>query len=349
MSTPRLGLPLLLPAQAQKHVTHNEALARIDLLLQAVLEATGAEVPPGAPAEGAAWGLGAAPTAAWAGQAGALAQWRDGGWLFTPPAEGWLVWDRAAGMLRVHDGGGWIGLGGTLDLQGIAGLGIAATWDATNRLAVSAAATLLNHAGAGHQLKLNKAAAGDTASLLFQTGFSGRAEMGLAGSDDFDIKVSPDGSGWTAALSLDRTTGAVAAPVGLTVAGQMAFTRGNILGAVAQSAGIPTGAAMERGSNADGDYARFADGTQICVSPLIASGAVTTAAGAVFTSGSLSWTYPAAFAAGTRVGASGGAGNANRWLGIGAAGITGVFFQVYAHGSAGSSSDVRLVATGRWF
>ncbi len=55
-------------------------------------------------------------------------------------------------------------------------------------------ATLLNHDGAGHQLKINKAAAGDTASLLYQDAFSGRAELGLAGDDDFHFKVSPDGS-----------------------------------------------------------------------------------------------------------------------------------------------------------
>ena len=73
--------------------------------------------------------------------------------------------------------------------------------------------------GPGHQLKLNKAAAGDTASLLFQTGFSGRAEMGTAGSDDFSVKVSADGSVFATALTVDRQSGIVTLPQGVTSGG----------------------------------------------------------------------------------------------------------------------------------
>ena len=37
-----------------------------------------------------------------------------------------------------------------------------------------------------------------------------------------------------------------------------------LLGTVSQSGGVPTGAIIERGSNVNGEYVRFADGTQIC-------------------------------------------------------------------------------------
>ena len=90
-----------------------------------------------------------------------------------------------------------------------------ATADATNRLSINAPACLFNHAGAGHQVKVNKAAATDTGSFLFQTGFSGRAEFGLTGSDDFQIKVSGDGATWFNALQLERTSGRVRAMVAL--------------------------------------------------------------------------------------------------------------------------------------
>lgn len=86
-------------------------------------------------------------------------------------------------------------------------LGVNATADTTNRLAVASPASLFSHAGAGHQHKINKAATGDTASVLFQTGASGRAEFGLTGDDDFHIKVSPDGAVWKEALIVDRTNG----------------------------------------------------------------------------------------------------------------------------------------------
>jgi hypothetical protein len=54
---------------------------------------------------------------------------------------------------------------------------------------------------------VNKETAADTASLLFQAGFSGRAEVGLVGDDDFVFKVSPDGTTWTDAIRIDKDTG----------------------------------------------------------------------------------------------------------------------------------------------
>jgi hypothetical protein len=90
--------------------------------------------------------------------------------------------------------------------------GVNASADSTTRFAVAAAASLFNHAGAGHQHMINKNAAGDTASLLFQTGFSGRAEMGTTGDDNFHFKVSADGSAWNEAIVVDRSTGKVSLP-----------------------------------------------------------------------------------------------------------------------------------------
>jgi hypothetical protein len=210
----RLALPYLQPNQAQKHVTHNAALGRLDILVQLTLEALGVVTPPVSPAEGAVWGLGAAPTGAWAGQAGALAAWVDGGWLFFVPQTGWRAWARAEGGLFVHTGGVWTAVGGSgsVDLDNVPGVGINTSSDPVNRLAVASEATLLTHAGAGHQVKVNKAAAGDTASLLYQTGFSGRAEMGLAGNDDFSVKVSPNGSAFAEAIRIDRASGRVELP-----------------------------------------------------------------------------------------------------------------------------------------
>lgn len=80
--------------------------------------------------------------------------------------------------------------------------GINATADRTNRLTVASGASLFDHAGNDHQMKINKASEADTASLLFQSGWSSCAELGLAGSDSFEIKVSPNGSIWTTALEI---------------------------------------------------------------------------------------------------------------------------------------------------
>lgn len=92
MTTPRLALPLLVPGQAQKEMSHNEALALLDLVSGAAAMTLGAELPPETPEPGQCWVLGAAPQAEWAGHPLALAGWTDGGWRFLDPREGMQVW-----------------------------------------------------------------------------------------------------------------------------------------------------------------------------------------------------------------------------------------------------------------
>ena len=89
------------------------------------------------------------------------------------------------------------------------------TADATNRLSLNAPASLFNHAGAGHEATINKAAAANDASQAFKTGFSTRALVGLLGSDDFTVKVSNNGSTFNNALVADAATGRVALPQAL--------------------------------------------------------------------------------------------------------------------------------------
>ncbi|WP_415918883.1 DUF2793 domain-containing protein [Tateyamaria sp. SN6-1] len=103
----RLELPYLAPSQAQKHVTHNEALQRLDALTPLILEEVGAITPPAVPDQGALYALGASPTAAWAAEPGQLAYWNGVAWLFLTPQEGWRGWDMAAGAFRVYQGSAW--------------------------------------------------------------------------------------------------------------------------------------------------------------------------------------------------------------------------------------------------
>lgn len=106
-TTPRLALPYIAPGQAQKEVSHNEALVRIDALLQAVVEGVGPGVPPPSPVVGQCWIVGAAPSGDWAGQADALAVWTDGGWRFVAPTPGMAVWSRLDGLDARYDGAAW--------------------------------------------------------------------------------------------------------------------------------------------------------------------------------------------------------------------------------------------------
>jgi hypothetical protein len=198
-TTPNLDMPYILPSQAQKHVTHNEALQRLDALTQLVIEARLA-APPASVANGTCFEVAAAPTGDWSGKAGKLALMQDGAWIFITPRAGWRAVFLADRRLRMHDGSAFQLYDA---VAGIDRLGINAAADTANRLAVSSDATLFSHVGRGHQLKINKKAADQTASLLFQDNFSGRAELGLAGSDAFTLKVSADGSTWLDALKTD--------------------------------------------------------------------------------------------------------------------------------------------------
>ncbi|MDB5658014.1 MAG: hypothetical protein JWS10_629 [Cypionkella sp.] len=215
-----LSLPLIQPAQAQKHVTHNEALRLLDLMVQLSVKARALTTPPINPVAGDRYIVPLAATGAWAGQTGKIALFETGVWQFLLPFAGWQAYVVAEAAMAVFNGSAWLAMNdGPLN---VAQLGVSATPDATNRLAVSSPATLFNHAGAGHQLKLNKAAAANTASLTFQTGFSGRAEMGTTGSDDFAIKVSPDGSTFYTAMTVARANGQATLPQVLNLGGQAA-------------------------------------------------------------------------------------------------------------------------------
>lgn len=353
----RLSLPFVQAAQAQKHVTVNEGLQRLDLLVQLTLQAVAANTPPGLPQDGQIWALGAAPTGAWVGQAGRLAAWIDGGWLFTTPQPGWLGVREDDGAVHVWSGSAWI-TPPLPDLALLPGVGVNTFADATNRLAVSAPASLFTHEGAGHQLKVNKAAPGDTASLLFQTGWSGRAEMGTTGSDDFAVKVSADGAVWADALVMAAASGAVDAPQGLTVAGQAAIHRGNMLGAVGQAAGQPTGAVLERGSAANGQFLRLACGTLICWHTLDLGDPTATGAGSFadpHATVAAVWTYPSAFVAGPVVTGTarcgGTAADRRMVLTTGTPGTGAVADVVAFRASGGAGTDavsVDLLAVGRW-
>jgi Protein of unknown function (DUF2793) len=239
--TPNLKLPYIMAAQAQKHVTHNDAIRALDAIVQIGVADRDLTMPPASPAEGASYIVATGASGVWSGKDHKIAVWQDGAWAFYAPREGWIAWVADEDVLLAWDGTAWINAAGVAagaftDLSdapasysSAAGLiavvnsdetglefsdqvpllGVNTTPDSTNKLAIASEASLFNHAGAGHQHKINKSSAGDTASLLFQTGFSGRAEFGTAGNDDLHLKVSPDGSTWIEAIVVDKDTGNV--------------------------------------------------------------------------------------------------------------------------------------------
>jgi hypothetical protein len=105
--TPNLALPYLAPAQAQKHVTHNEALRMLDAVVQLSVVDRDLMTPPASPTEGERHIVAAGATGAWAGRDGQVAMWRDGAWGFSQPRPGWLAWVAAESVVLVHGATSW--------------------------------------------------------------------------------------------------------------------------------------------------------------------------------------------------------------------------------------------------
>ncbi|MDZ4112108.1 MAG: DUF2793 domain-containing protein [Brevundimonas sp.] len=221
----RLGLPYLAAGQMQKHVTLNEALTRLDGLVQCCVTSRSLAAQPEAPANGALYILpDDAEGAGWSlHPAGSLMRAEGGGWtrIVAPPGLIAVITD--ADEIVVWHEADWTPLAAFLgELQSLERLGIGATADAANPFLARLNSALwtareTGDGGTGDlRLVLNKAGPSAVLSLILQSGWSGRAELGLIGEDAFGLKVSADGSAWTEAMKVDPATGRVSFPLGAT-------------------------------------------------------------------------------------------------------------------------------------
>ncbi|WP_224199410.1 MULTISPECIES: DUF2793 domain-containing protein [Pacificimonas] len=105
-----LSLPLLQSAQAQKEVTHNEAITGLERWTFPRVQSRSLTAPPADPPEGDAWIVAAEAGGDWAGQDGTAAEWRRGAWTFLNLPVGSLLWVADEG-LYVHRSpdGSWTG------------------------------------------------------------------------------------------------------------------------------------------------------------------------------------------------------------------------------------------------
>ncbi len=137
--TPNLQLPYLVVAQAQKHVTYNEALRILDAVIQPSIEDRDLNAPPTIPAQDARYVVVSGASGAWSGHDGRIAAWQDGAWRFIDSSEGFIAYIRDEGGVVVWYGAKWsaLGVGGGGSLNPAPLVGINTTEDQTNRLAVN--------------------------------------------------------------------------------------------------------------------------------------------------------------------------------------------------------------------
>ncbi|WP_420392574.1 DUF2793 domain-containing protein [Acuticoccus sp.] len=264
-----LALPYVAEAQAQKHATVNDAFRRIDSIVQLSVIDRSRSDPPPAPEEGDRHLVAANGTGAWAGHDFCVAVFIDGAWVFFVPVEGWTAFVREEAIVAYFSGDAWEVLRPLEGFEATGRLGINAAADARNRLVVRSEAALFapdnTQASPTGDVRIiaNKDAPGNVASHVFQTDFSGRAELGLVGSDDFSLKVSADGSAFAEALRVDRTSARVdfssVPAVGGVEAIGYTVRSGSALASIAVPAGVARlhtrGLASENDGGA-GEYVR---------------------------------------------------------------------------------------------
>lgn len=106
-TTAHLALPFIMAAQAQKHVTHNEALRLLDGLVQLAVLDRDLAAPPASPAEGARYIVASGATGLWGGWDGSVALWVDGAWMRLIPRPGWIAWVEDESLALVRVGSAW--------------------------------------------------------------------------------------------------------------------------------------------------------------------------------------------------------------------------------------------------
>ncbi len=232
--TPNLSLPYISASQAQKHITHNEAIRKLDVLVQLFVKDRDLNVPPASPTNGQVFIVAPGATNEWSTHEGELAAFQEGSWEFYSPNEGTIAWleDEQKAIVRKNDN--WEDL--VEASTNFDKIGINGTADLTNRLLVNSQYSLFNHEGNGHQLKINKYTSSETASILFQSNYIGHAEIGLAGDNNLHVKTSSDGTNWKEAIIIDATSAEVSFPATAPLTNLAVF---NLLGDGGRFAGTP--------------------------------------------------------------------------------------------------------------
>lgn len=200
--------------------------------------------------------------------------------------------------------------------------------------------------GAGQAQLLNTLASGNLSSLAGLPGNTNRLPYFSAQNTMSETILTAFGR----SLLEDANAAAFWATIGATSGAEQAYRRGNIVGTVSQSGGVPTGALIEYGSNANGDFWRFAGGLQICNVRAPALTAAT-ALGQVFSSDFASLPLPANFASGNAPFIAGAVqretGTFAMWLGAATCTTTTITWRLLA-AITGAVGGATFTVTGRW-
>lgn len=130
----------------------------------------------------------------------------------------------------------------------------------------------------------------------------------------------------------------------------IAYRRGNVLGAVSQSGGTPTGAWAQRGTGAQGEYVMYADGRMECTYTDATGLSASVVDGNNFTHATgATWTFPTPVPFAVAPVVTGSSASLTRWVTTGAVTTTTAAYNNYRSTTTGTAAGISLTAVGRWF
>jgi Protein of unknown function (DUF2793) len=200
-----LKLPYIMAAQAQKHVTHNEAIRALDALVQIAIIDRDLTVAPGSPSDGDRYIVAIGASGNWAGQDGNIAAFQDNAWMYYSPVAGWLAYIIDEALLYVHDGTNWSAYSGS-------GLGGSSTILNDNANGAQTRFELIEE-----ELTLSGASVDSTVQIPDRAivfAVSTRTTQAITGATSYDCGLSGETSkyGGALAIALDSTNSGVTGP-----------------------------------------------------------------------------------------------------------------------------------------
>lgn len=230
-TTNHLGITLVDASQSQKEVTVNTALTRIDALLNTGAKSRVTNTPPGSPASGDLYIVGASPTGAWAGQAYQLAYF-DQVWKFIAPGMGIILWVNDESLSYTFNGTAWVAntLGEVNTASNLgAGTGVYASKTGVNlafkSLIAGSNITLTNTSNDITIAASGSAAAGTLTGSTLAAGVTASSLTSVG-----TLIGGATGAGFTIALSTSTVTGTLAQarlPAMLSTSGTFASKPGS--------------------------------------------------------------------------------------------------------------------------
>ena len=220
-TTPRLALGELSSAQSQKHVTVNEALIKIDALVNCRFVSMALTAPPDSPADGAAYLVGASATGAWSGYDGKIAYCIDGAWHFYAPFDGLVAYNAADGGTYVYSGAVWLSFPtqsivvGFVVNDGSAGTGVGPVLLAPRAATISRCVVAVKKSASGTALTFDVTKNGTSIFSEAQTVAAGTeadtvatfslssGQISVAKDDKFKLNITSGSSDWAFTLQVE--------------------------------------------------------------------------------------------------------------------------------------------------